>query len=616
MRCRSRPDLPVTPRRSWACVGDGSFVAPNLITLAPNQSATCTIANDDQPASLTLVKSLPNNTGPGTDANFTLTATGSPSSLSGTSGVSGPVNAGTYTLTESFSILNYEQTGLACDTVTPGGPNGNQITLANGQSATCTFTNTVIPASLSIDKTASVPGGTADADGEVISYSIAVANTSQATLTSVQVTDSFVSNLARVADTVGDNDNLLEPGDIWAYTASHTVSQGEIDAGGSIDNTASVVSDQTTTQQDTASVPIVQTPILTLDKSASPTSLSAPGTVNYSFVVTNTGNVTLTGVGVDDPAAGSDGHVVPRDDLAPLASTTCTATLEVDQEMIDAGADIVNSATASSMEGASDTDGATVTIDATAELTIAKDTTVSSVSAANTSIPYTIVVTNTGDVTLTNVTLADPFATSAVTCDQALPGTLAPAAVLSCTASHLVTQGEIDAGTALVNVATVSTNQTEPQDDDATTAIDAAAELTIAKDTTVSSVSAANTNIPYTIVVTNTGDVTLTNVTLADPFATGLSCDQTLPGTLAPAAVLSCTASHLVAQGEIDAGTALVNVATVSTNQTEPQDDDATTAIDANSALSIIKSADVTSISSDGDVIGYTIRSRTKATPV
>ena len=46
---------------------------------------------------------------------------------------------------------------------------------------------------------------------------------------------------------MGNNDNLLEVGETWRYTASHAVTQAEIDAGGNIVNTATADSDQTGT---------------------------------------------------------------------------------------------------------------------------------------------------------------------------------------------------------------------------------------------------------------------------------------------------------------------------------------------------------------------------------
>ena len=52
-----------------------------------------------------------------------------------------------------------------------------------------------------------------------------------------------------VADAVGDDDDLLDVGETWTYTAAHTVTQAEIDSNGGgdgdIDNTATADSNET-----------------------------------------------------------------------------------------------------------------------------------------------------------------------------------------------------------------------------------------------------------------------------------------------------------------------------------------------------------------------------------
>ena len=53
-------------------------------------------------------------------------------------------------------------------------------------------------------------------------------------------------------------------------------------------------------------------------KSSTTTSLSAPGTVNYSYVVTNTGNVTVTGIALSDDNDNNDVSC-PATTLAPGA---------------------------------------------------------------------------------------------------------------------------------------------------------------------------------------------------------------------------------------------------------------------------------------------------------
>ncbi len=82
------------------------------------------------------------------------------------------------------------------------------------------------------------------------------------------VSDPFVSNLTRGLDVVGDNDNFLEVGETWSYTATHTVTQAEIDAGSSIVNTATADSDQTGPDTDDASIPVTQNPALNIVKDA------------------------------------------------------------------------------------------------------------------------------------------------------------------------------------------------------------------------------------------------------------------------------------------------------------------------------------------------------------
>jgi hypothetical protein len=107
-----------------------------------------------------------------------------------------------------------------------------------------------------------------------------------------------------------------------------------------------------TSPPSTATVPVTQAGGLTVVKSALPPVITAAGQlVSYSFVVTNTGNVTLTNVAVADlqaaPAASlASGPACPAATLAPGATETCTATYTVTQADIDNGS-VSDSATVS-----------------------------------------------------------------------------------------------------------------------------------------------------------------------------------------------------------------------------------------------------------------------------
>jgi choice-of-anchor A domain-containing protein len=131
---------------SWVCTGGGSQTG-STVTLESGDSAVCTITNDDEPAHLTLVKQVVNDDGgTATPQDWTLGADG-PTLISGVSG-SAPVTdaqvpAGTYEIFESDGPPGYAVTSLTCD---GGTVDGATVTVANGESATCTLVNDDTPA--------------------------------------------------------------------------------------------------------------------------------------------------------------------------------------------------------------------------------------------------------------------------------------------------------------------------------------------------------------------------------------------------------------------------------------------------------------------------------------
>jgi uncharacterized repeat protein (TIGR01451 family) len=95
----------------------------------------------------------------------------------------------------------------------------------------------------------------------------------------------------------------------------------------------------------------VDFPSQTLSKSSSTTSVTAAGqVVPYSYVVTNTGTVTLTGIVLRDTNVDAPPSC-PATTLAPGASMTCTARHTVTAREIAAGA-VVNTGSVSSNEAA------------------------------------------------------------------------------------------------------------------------------------------------------------------------------------------------------------------------------------------------------------------------
>jgi uncharacterized repeat protein (TIGR01451 family) len=171
---------------------------------------------------------------------------------------------------------------------------------------------------VTLEKEASVPGGTADAAGELINYSINVTNDGNMSLTNPMVSDPFVSDLAAVMSggfNAGDTnqDGKLSVDETWQYTASHTVTQAELEAGGTIANTASVATDQGAAASDGASVTVVQQAAMMLNKSDTvgthfvdsnengiADTEESGDLIQYIIQLTNTGNVSINNVVVDD----------------------------------------------------------------------------------------------------------------------------------------------------------------------------------------------------------------------------------------------------------------------------------------------------------------------------
>src|SRR5690606_9040898 len=115
--------------------------------------------------------------------------------------------------------------------------------------------------------------------------------------------------------------------------------------------------------------------------------------ISYEFLVTNEGNVTLTGITVTDPKVSPIS--CPFDTLAVGANMTCTGTYAVTQADIDLGS-VYNLATADSDESEPDTDEETVTVPQDPALTIVKTATPATYDAVGDVISYSYLVTNSG----------------------------------------------------------------------------------------------------------------------------------------------------------------------------------------------------------------------------
>ena len=483
-------------------------------------------------------------------------------------------------------------------------------------SADCTSNTANVTGTPSIKgtKTAVITGGTSATEvGDVVTYTIHVTNTGDLNLTDVGIQSDTLTRLDTAATAVTSFGasafhttgnaltTSLAPAASADFTATYTITQADIDAGG-LSNTATVqgtsatgdVTDVTDDGDDTdgniaddaTQSPVtvapqitgVKTSVLT-DTDASGT-LSAGDTLTYTVTATNTGNVTPSDVAVDtdtltqaDATASANAlssFVIATNGvttLAPDASVSFTATYLVAQADIDAGG-LSNTATAIGSppvgvdvtdvtDDGDDTDTNT-TDDATEDLVTAApqitgvktsvltDTDASGTLSAGDTLTYTVTATNAGNVTLSDVAVDSDTLTQADTTASANAlssfviatngvTTLAPDASVSFTATYLVAQADIDAG-GLSNTATAIgsppvgvdvTDVTDDGDDTDTNTTDdatedlvtAAPQITIKKTVDASSLLdgvRAGDVLVYTIVIKNTGNVTLSDLNLTD----------------------------------------------------------------------------------------------------
>ena len=310
-----------------------------------------------------------------------------------------------------------------------------------------------------------------------------------------------------------------------------------------------------------------------------PTTVPAGGTITWQLTVTNYGPGASSGFAVADN--------VPAG-ITNVATSTPGCTVTGNNVLCSEGAlgvgntfTILLTGTAPSTPGSCVVNTATVTANeadpnqenntsgtqtcTTPDIILTKTASLTNYSSAGTSITYNYLVTNPNvSEALTNVTVTDPMAgLSPIDCggNSDIIPVLNAGAFQSCTATYTTTQADVNAG-SLSNTGTVV--GTPPYGPNVTSSSsltipgEAAPAVSLVKSANVASYSTPGTVITYSYVVTNTGNVALTNVTVTDPMA-GLSpidCggNSNVIPTLAPGASVTCTATYVTTQADVTAG--------------------------------------------------------------
>ena len=179
---------------------------------------------------------------------------------------------------------------------------------------------------------------------------------------------------------------------------------------------------------------------------------------------------------------------------------------------------------------------------------------------------YSFVATNDGTVTLTNVSVTDPLpGLSALTCVPVAGSSLAPTETMTCSATYSVTQADVDNGQVDNTATATGTPPTGPPvtiDDPETVPVEQDPSIALAKslssnaDEDGSGTVTLGDTLTYSFVVTNDGTVTLSNVSVTDPLPglSGLTCVPVAGSSLAPTETMTCSATYVVTQADVDNG--------------------------------------------------------------
>jgi len=384
----------------------------------------------------------------------------------------------------SVLVLNPNGTITVPASATPGSyavPYQICVTPAATPPACDTATATVVVSgtpSLQVMKTAGVPTVAAGIDpnrtdaGDSVAYAFAVMNTGNVDLTNVTISDPKLPSLTCIPVAtlaVGATVSIsCSSGNVYTLTAADV-------AAGSTTNVATgtgvappntcAIAPCTVTGTGTATVPSTPNSGITVTKLANPGVLPAAGSViNYIILVENTGKTALTNVNVTDPVAGAvtcpGGNPIPT--LAVNGSVTCTASYTVTAADVIAGSKTnVASATGTAPPNTCAAPPCTVTGSGTItvsvpssapEIKVVKKASPTTAATIGQVIDYTIVGSNTGNVTLTNVSISDTKIPT-LTCVPAAPATLTVGQTITCTGSYTLTAVDASSG-SVTNIAT------------------------------------------------------------------------------------------------------------------------------------------------------------------
>ena len=411
-----------------------------------------------------------------------------------------------------------------------------------------------IQSSMTFKKTGTLdmgPDGRADV-GDIITYQFVVTNTGKSDLHEVKISDPLVnlSSLAGNSQAIAMLEGAKQASDNLTTASIYAPRQCQTIGNISADLVQSLMASNAAVNLDEFSINANRQ---VLRMSGTGGQLSAGDNIGFIYRLNNTGNTPLTGITVDQPdAAAFNGRV---EMLAPNATDPVGiifTRIVTDKEIAAGHIDAPATLTAKSRSGS-------------------------------------LVLNINEPLSLASIATYDSFTTASIT--PTLPQTVAAGQSVTFSATYPITQTDIDAG-VVNNTATATAKDVAEliltKIDKFSQPIIAAPGLGTIKTGTINlgtdNQASVGDIVTYHFAVTNTGNVTLNNIAMADPKA--IFVPATMIATLAPGATDATTfvATHALTAAEVAAGQAQ-NQATASAKTP--------------------KAISITSLSDDNDLIGH-----------
>ncbi|MCK9564751.1 MAG: hypothetical protein M0Q43_01725 [Methanothrix sp.] len=450
----------------------------------------------------------------------------------------------TATGSATHTVIETDLPGPLTNVATAKGTDSQKKPVTATAKATVTLTYT---SSMSVTK---VPSRTTAAVGDKVTYTYTVNNTGSITINKLSLSDDKLGAVTTAKTT-------LAPGESTIGTITYTVL--ETDLPGPLTNVATAKGtdslNQPVTATATATVTLTYTASMSVTKVPSRTAAAVGDKVTYTYTVSNTGNVTLSGLTLSDNKVGA---IKPaKTTLASGETTTGTATYTVlETDLPGPLTNIVTvSATDSQKQPVTGQATATVTLTYTASMSVTKVPS-STTAAVGDKVTYTYTVSNTGNVTLSGLTLSDNKV-----------GTITPAKTTlasgeTTTGTGTYTVLETDLPGPLTNIVTVAATDSQKQpvtgQATATVTLTYITKLEVAKVPSVKTAAVGGT-ITYSYTVKNSGTVTINGLTMTDDKLGTITLDK---NTLAPGANANGSATHVVIEADLPGP--LTNIVTVS----------------------------------------------------